>query len=455
MVKAILFDLDGTLVESKGSIHFETLNQALVNIAGPQFEISKQDHLSFFDGKQTKEKLKILTEKNGLLEKQHQDIWNEKQRLTKEILLKIQKNEKMIQIFQDLKLLGLKIACCSNAVRETIEISLDKLGILRYFDLIVSNQDVISGKPHPEIFWRAMIEFKVLPEECLIIEDAPPGILAAKRTGARVMRVKDSNSYGLKEIKEKINMEKIESVKWVNDKLNVLVLMAGQGSRFASHGYSLIKPLISINGEPMIKKVIDSLDIEANFIFVVQKEHRKKYSLDTFLNTIAPNCQIVEVDGLTEGAACSALTAKNLINNENNLLIVNSDQIIKYDALAFFYQMQEQDLDGGVLTFENYSPKYSYLITDEFGHITKVAEKEVISNRATVGVYFWKKGQEFVEAAEKMIRLGKRVKNEFYVFPVTEEAIEKGLKMKEFPVDEMWGVGTPEDLEEYLRHHTL
>lgn len=449
-MKAILFDLDGTLVETKNEVHFQTFNQAIEEIAGLEYTITESEHLSLYDGKQTKEKLRLLTENKGLLVGYHQQIWCRKQELTKELILKIEKSDRLVEIFAALKENGLKIACCSNAIRDTIEISLDKLGVLPYFDLVVSNQDVLSGKPHPEIFWRAMMEFKVLPEECLIVEDAPPGILAGQRSGARVMRVKNSNSYGLKEIQENLNMNKTEKVKWADPKMNVLVLMAGKGSRFAEKGYSLPKWAIDIEGQPMIKRVIDCLGVDANYVFVVLKEHREKYSVDSMLGMMCPGCQVVEVDHVTEGAACSALLAKNLINNENGLLIVNSDQIVEYSSVEFFYKMQEQDLDGGVLTFTAISPKWSFIKNDSDGFICEVAEKNPISDRATVGIYYWKQGRDFVWAAEKMIAENKRTKGEFYVFPATQEAINEGFKFKEFPVNSMFGVGVPEDLEAYL-----
>ncbi len=450
MIKAILFDLDGTLVESKGAVHYETLNTAIETIAGSKYKINEQEHLTIYDGKQTTEKLNLLTELKNLPDVYHGRIWMEKQRLTKELLLKIEKSEKFIEVFKQLKESGLKIACCSNAIRETIEISLDKLGILGYFDFIVSNQDVKSGKPFPEIFWRAMIQFRVLPEECLIVEDAPPGILAAKRSGARVMRVKGPNFYGLEDIQQKINMGKEEKIKWVDEKMNVLILCAGKGSRFADQGYSLPKPLIDVNGEPMLKVVIDSLGVEANYIFVVQKEHREKYGMDSMLNLICPGCKIIEVDGVTEGAACSALLAKEFIDNGHPLLIANADQKVSYNAIDMFYKAQEQQLDGAVLTFSSYSPKWSFVKMNENGFISEVAEKEVISDRATCGVYYWAKGEDFVWSAEKMIAENKRVKGEFYLFPSVAELIGRGAKFIEYPVDEMHGLGTPEDLQHYL-----
>lgn len=449
MINLIIFDFDGPLCGDEGKqIHFDSLNFAIRKIAGSEFEITEAEHLSTYDGKKTWDKLHKLTKDKGLDEKFHKEIWNEKQSLTEQMFEFLKPNPHTIEILDKLKQNGTKLACCSNSTGKTLTNCLDKLGILAKFDLVLSNESVEIAKPAPFIYWKAMMNLKELPENTLIIEDSPTGLIAAIKSGANVMRVKDPNSYTFEQITN--YNQKNMATKWVNKKMNTLVLMAGKGSRFAEQGYFLPKFLIDVEGQPMIKRVVDSLQVESNFIFVVQKEHREKYSVDSMLNLLCPNCIIVEVDEVTEGAACSALLAKDLINNDSELLIINSDQIISYDALGFFYKMQEQNLDGGVLTFENISPKWSYVKTDENGFIVEVAEKNPISTRATVGIYFWKNGSEFVWAAEKMISENKRTRGEFYVFPATQEAIDKGLKFKEFAVDEMWGVGTPEDLTAYL-----
>jgi dTDP-glucose pyrophosphorylase len=224
--------------------------------------------------------------------------------------------------------------------------------------------------------------------------------------------------------------------------------MAGGGSRFIQAGYSFPKPLIEINGKPMIQAVVDSLNIDANYIYVVQREHYEKYALGYLLNLITPNCKIVQIDGMTEGAACTTLLAQYYIDNDSPLLLANSDQIINWNSEAFFHSVN--GADGSILIFENTHPKWSYVKINEKGYVTEVAEKVPISNKATVGVYFWKKGSDYVKYASQMIDKNVRVGNEFYVCPVFNEAIVDGLKIKTYNVSEMWGVGTPEDLERYL-----
>jgi dTDP-glucose pyrophosphorylase len=186
---------------------------------------------------------------------------------------------------------------------------------------------------------------------------------------------------------------------------------------------------------------------------VVQKSHREKYNLDTLLNLITPNCKIVEVDGITEGAACTALLSKEFINNDSPLFFANSDQFVEWDSNEFMYKMNETDADGGIVTFEATHPKWSFVKLDDNGNAIEVAEKKPISNIATFGYYYWKHGSDFVKYAEQMIEKNIRVNNEFYVCPVFNQAIESNKKIKTFNIQGMWGLGTPEDLQHFLKNY--
>ena len=134
--------------------------------------------------------------------------------------------------------------------------------------------------------------------------------------------------------------------------MKILIPMAGRGKRFSDFGYERPKPLIDVKGKPMIQTVVDNLNIKANYVYVVQKEHREKYNLDTLLNLITPNCKIVEVDKITEGAACTALLAKKYINKDTPLFFANSDQFVEWDSNEFLYKMNETEADGGIVTFK-------------------------------------------------------------------------------------------------------
>ena len=233
--------------------------------------------------------------------------------------------------------------------------------------------------------------------------------------------------------------------------MNIIVPMAGAGSRFERAGFTFPKPLIEVKGQPMIAKVVENLNLQGRYIFLVQKAHYEQYDLKNLLNLIAPGCEIVQINELTEGAACTVLKARDLINNNEPLIISNSDQWIKWNSFETISSFN--NVDGGILTFKSVHPKHSFAKVDGDGFVTEVAEKNPISSDATVGIYYWKRGSDFVKYADQMIEKNIRTNNEFYVCPVYNEAFKDGLKVKASLVDEMWGMGTPEELNNFLTHY--
>jgi dTDP-glucose pyrophosphorylase len=171
------------------------------------------------------------------------------------------------------------------------------------------------------------------------------------------------------------------------------------------------------------------------------------------LKLISPGCDIIQIDEKTEGAACTTLLAQDLIDSDSPLLIANSDQIIEWDSNETMYSLQAESIDAGILTFESSHPKWSYVKLNDQGLVGEVAEKQVISNLATVGIYFWKHGADYVKYAKEMISKGIRTNGEFYICPVFNEAIADGLKVRSISINRMWGIGTPEDLNYYLNNH--
>ena len=451
MVELIIFDLDGVLVDAK-TIHYDALNKAL----GKKYAIDWNEHLSKYDGLKTNQKLKLLTKEKGLDPAMYDAIWKEKQKYTIEALRELKPNITLQSILSALSEDGYKIAVCSNSIRKTVLTVLSKLGVIDFIDLILSNEDVKNSKPHPEMYWKAMSMMDVLPEQTLIIEDSPYGLKAAYSSNANVVRVK--NPQELSYTKITLKMFEIEHgvdnviPKWKDEKLNILIPMAGAGSRFEQAGYTFPKPLIDVKGKPMIQVVVENLNIDANYIYVVQKSHREKYNLDTLLNLITPGCKVVEVDGITEGAACTALLAKKYINNDAPLFFANSDQFAEWDSNEFMYKMQETEADGGIVTFKAIHPKWSFAKINNQGAVTEVAEKNPISDNATVGFYYWKHGSDFVKYAEQMIAKNTRVNNEFYVCPVFNEAINDGKVVRAFEIKKLWGLGVPEDLRYFIEN---
>ncbi len=462
MIKLVVFDLDGVLVEAK-DFHYEALNRAL-ELIDEKYVIGRDEHLAKFDGLSTKKKLQKLTAEKGLPPDTYNTIWENKQKFTHRVIedrVRFEDHVRISSALRRLKSEGYTVYCASNSIRSSVKMMLIRAGYIEYVDEYLSNEDVSFPKPHPEIYLKSMIKAGVSPKETLILEDSHIGRKAAHESGAHVMGVRGLEDVNITNIRKSIdkansqNEEKLFKPKWQGGNMKVLIPMAGAGSRFEQAGYTFPKPLIEVNGKPMIQVVVENLNVDAQHIFIVQKAHYEKYNLQYLLNLIAPNCEIVQVDGMTEGAACTTLLAKKYINDGCPLLTANSDQFIDWDSNEFLYSMQSENVDGGILTFDSVHPKWSFAKLDDDGFVEEVAEKKPISNHATVGVYYWSKGSDYVKYAEQMIKKCIRVNNEFYVCPVFNQAIEDGKKIKTFDIgdDGMWGLGTPEDLERFVKEY--
>ena len=453
MTKLVIFDLDGVLIDSK-DYHYDALNEAL----GEEYAISREEHVSTYDGLPTTAKLELLSKNKGLPADRYEEIWKAKQENTLHIFkTKVDKDYELMGYFQQLVEEGYKVAVASNSIRNTVKIILLRLGLLEFVDIYVSNEDVVRNKPFPSMYWKCMMALGALPDDTVILEDSHIGRQGALDSKCHLVPIEnrsDLNQAKVDRIKRILQSEK-QKVAWESKTMNVLIPMAGAGSRFASQGYTFPKPLIDVKGKPMIQVVTENLNIKANYTFIVQKEHYEKYSLQHLLNLIAPGCNIVQVDGITEGAACTTLLAKEFIDNDEPLLMANSDQFVEWDSNETLYAFSNGNCDGGIITFPATHPKWSYAKLGEDGYVSEVAEKKPISEHATVGIYWWAKGSDYVKYAEQMIEKDIRVNNEYYVCPVFNEAIGDGKKVriKELEKDSMWGIGTPEDLNYFLEHY--
>jgi len=233
--------------------------------------------------------------------------------------------------------------------------------------------------------------------------------------------------------------------------------MAGAGSRFTQEGYELPKPLIDIAGLPMIQRCINSLDITGQYIFIIRKYETlaETILLRDILKQITEEPIIIEIDHVTEGAACTCLLAKEHINNSEQLISVNCDQIMNWDSKEFLNLVEGANVDGCVVTYNSDSIKNSYIELDEQGFGVRLAEKDPISNLSLTGIHYWKQGRYFVKSAEAMINDNIRVNNEFYVAPTYNHMISDGLKVNNYHIENsnFHPVGTPEDLKKYLHSH--
>lgn len=227
--------------------------------------------------------------------------------------------------------------------------------------------------------------------------------------------------------------------------------MAGRGERF--HGrYRVPKPLITIRGKSMVEWAVETLDLPGNYIFILLKEHEDQFNIGKLLKEKYTRSTIITIDAVTEGPACTALLAKDLINNDHPLIITNCDQVMTWNSANFKSYIKSKDLDGCVVTYYSTTEKNSYALVNEQGVVSEVAEKKVISDYSLNGIHYWAKGSYFVSSAERMIHCNDRVNNEFYVAPTYNYLISEGKKITVFNLDvgQHHPVGTPEDLERFL-----
>jgi NDP-sugar pyrophosphorylase family protein len=238
--------------------------------------------------------------------------------------------------------------------------------------------------------------------------------------------------------------------------LTIVVPMAGLGERFQAAGYQVPKPLIPIHGMPMIEVVVNNLRPRQShrFVFICQEEHDRVHNLRNFLESLEPGCEVICIDGTTEGAACTVLMARELINTQEPLMIANCDQWVNSPIDKYLSAFRRSGSHGFIMTMWSNSPKWSYVKRDANGRVSTVIEKQVVSDEATVGIYNFSSGCDFVAAADAMIESDIRVNNEFYVAPVYTQLISWGRHIDTYSIghdgDGMYGLGTPADLEYFL-----
>jgi NDP-sugar pyrophosphorylase family protein len=234
--------------------------------------------------------------------------------------------------------------------------------------------------------------------------------------------------------------------------INIVVPMAGRGSRFADAGYSLPKPLIDVAGKPMIQRVVENLRPNSphRFVFITLAEHEATFSLEDRLTEWAPGCEVIPIEGVTRGAAETVLYASEVVD-EGPMVIANSDQWVDADLTAFYASLLH--FNGSILTMKSQDPKWSYIKRNN-GVITEVVEKVVVSDEATVGIYGYSEASLFFSAARQMIAEGNLSNGEYYVAPTYTYLANAGDSLTAISIgaesEGMWGLGTPDDLETFL-----
>lgn len=449
MVYAVIFDLDGVLVSTKG-LHYESFNDALAFVKGESVRIPYDVHLREYDGLPSACKLSKLLDRGILQDADIMPVLQKKRELTTERFAKLglQEDDPVVDVLRHLKGNGLLLGLCSNSIRATVDTFI-RNSVFKEWDVVLSNEDVIFPKPNAQMYQLAMMQLSVSPDETVIVEDSTVGVKAAREAWAHVMIVRSPEEVTLDRIEPYLSSCTRERLQ----NLNILIPMAGSGKRFKENGYVLPKPLIPVQGKPMIQVVTDSIGIDGHYIFLVQKEHYEKYVMGKTLGGIVGSSRVIQVNGLTEGACCTTLLASDYIDNDRELLMANSDQYIEWFPKDFYSKIDTEEMDACILTFNACEEKWSYAQCDNTGRVVRVAEKEVISDKATVGIYWWRYGRDYVRFAKQMIEKDIRVNGEYYVCPVFNEAIAAGLRVGIYDVSHMSGLGTPEDLEKFLSEH--
>lgn len=239
-------------------------------------------------------------------------------------------------------------------------------------------------------------------------------------------------------------------------KINIIIPMAGAGSRFTAAWYEKPKPLIDVKWKTMLEWAVSSFDFlqsayDLQYIFVVLNEHVRDYQIDTFLEKKYPWCLVVGIDEVTRWQAETVLKAKEYINNFDKLIVYNSDSYSDYNLDDF--PIWDKNIDGLIPCFEADGEKYSFAKWDEYWYVDEVAEKVVISNHASNGLYYFRLWKDFVYFAERMIEKNNLSGGEFYVAPLYNDMITAGKRIKITGVKENWILGTPEELEYFLENY--
>lgn len=238
--------------------------------------------------------------------------------------------------------------------------------------------------------------------------------------------------------------------------LHIIMPMAGEGSRFRNAGWTTPKPLIELNGKPLFVRAIESVKVDGapmKYSLIVRKEHIDEYGIDKGIREILPEAMIYSVEKTTRGAVETCLIAEAGIADDDAVVVMDCDLEFRSESYKRIIEeaLKDGNATGGALvSFDSDEPKYSYAELDENGNVVRTAEKEVISNHALCGAYFFASGKEFKEVAHKLLNEPVMLKPEFYVSLLYNYLLAKGDTVKLATMEDYRSYGTPEELKRYL-----
>ena len=236
--------------------------------------------------------------------------------------------------------------------------------------------------------------------------------------------------------------------------MRIVVPLAGSDESFKRNGYAYAKPVIEIDGRPLVEHAFDRLrplGEQGRFVFVVRRDDDNRYFLRDMLHLLDPNSLVVRTVGASAGAACTVLLAIEHIEPDQELIISNGDQLLEFDVMAAVEDFRKRELDGGTVVFDSVHPRWSFVKTDDSGVIIEAAEKRPISRDATAGFYWFKRGQDFVDAAQRMIKKAASVNGSYFVCPAFNEMVltQKRLGTYRIEREQYVSLASPQAVEEY------
>lgn len=440
MIRALLFDLDGVLLDTN-DMHRACLHRAVCESGYSSLaDLLPNNQMT------SREKLKCLNE-IGLPADLNEIIIHNKHNLSQSwIETNVKSDNDLVNMFARFHIDGIRTCIVTNTNLDFVKSWQHQVGLDGLIDVIVSNDDVRNHKPHPDPYLLALKRLCLSRDDAVVFEDSLEGLKSACSAGLRVVHIQRQQRI-IEHVKTTLRKSR-ESWNIFAPDLRVLVPMAGEGSRFRQAGYDIPKPFIEVLGMPMVNLVISRLPVMGQNIFIARTNMTP--DCDDRLRRIDDMCQVVYVDRLTEGAACTVLLAKDIINDDDPLMIVNSDNIVTFNYIELIEKTHELNAASAIMTFKGSGPKWSYSRVNDEGYVIETAEKRQICDDATSGVYFFQRGRDFVKYAQMMIEKNIRVNNEFYVCPVYNQLIDDGQKVINLS-STFDSLGTPEDLDNFLK----
>lgn len=237
--------------------------------------------------------------------------------------------------------------------------------------------------------------------------------------------------------------------------MNIVILMAGAGKDFETQGHSYPKYLLEIQNTPIIQRVVDSLkNLGNNIICIIRKEDQERFFLGDMMKILCPEVKVIMVENVTKGAVCTALFAIEDINNDNELLVINGDQLIKSNLYTAIADFRNRNLDGGIITFKSVHPRWSFVLLNKDGFVIETSEKRPISNIATAGCYYYKKGSDFITSCFSVIEKDVNTNGKYYISSTYNELIlnQKKVGVYEIPRKDYISFANYQMYENYLSH---